>query len=573
MKERYFRLMEKALDAYSIEMIDDYFARVQREGLTEHGFARLTANIGVLIAHGRRTDLLPRFLAMMDFCCTTMPHVHAANDFTVREIVTCMLALEEHGAVSPEKLGQWREGLAQVVPEQCYDVWASHPQQECYNWACFAALSEFMRNRIGLGDSSEGIDTQIATQLQWLDENGMYHEKGNPMVYDLVPRVLFSALLRFGYRGKYAAELEQCLERSGPCDLRMQSVSGEIPYGGRSAQFWHNEAWLAAAYEYQAARCAARGDAAMAALYKSRIDRALAHLEAGLDEKPTRHVKNRFATGSGYGCEGYAYFDKYMITTASFLYLASLLCEESAGADAAPPPERAAVWQTSAHFHKAFAHAGGYTLEFDTAADPHYDCSGLGRVHRAGAPSPLCLSVPCTVNGNYKTDVENAVPLAICPGVKTAQGWQYATGTETVYTVDALCADPAADRAEAALTCTFADGSRVCSRYTVDASGVTIRVTGKGELALLLPAFAFDGEVQPELVCAADAMSVAYRGWRCCYTLENSGCTPEAAPEKACAAVYITDTGRMAANRNGHYRVFAAQGCEVLTVHIALEKD
>ena len=78
MKERYLRLMEKALAAYSNDMIDDYFARVQREGLTEHGFARLTADIGVLIAHGRRTDLAPRFLAMMDFCCAAMPHCEEA---------------------------------------------------------------------------------------------------------------------------------------------------------------------------------------------------------------------------------------------------------------------------------------------------------------------------------------------------------------------------------------------------------------------------------------------------------------------------------------------------------------
>lgn len=558
MKERYLHLMEKALAAYSLEQIDEYFARVQREGLTEHGFARLTANTGVLIAHGRRTDLKERFLAMMDFCCATMPHVSAANDFTVREMITCIMALEEHASVPAEKLTQWKNGLAQVVPEKTYNVWASHPEQECYNWACFSAVSEFMRNRMGLGDNSEGIDTQLATQLQWLDENGMYHETGNPMVYDLVPRALFAVLLHFGYRGRYAAALEACLEKSIPCDLRMQSVSGEIPYGGRSAQFWHNEAWLSIVFEYAAARCAARGDAAGAALYKSRIDRALAHLEAGLDERPVHHVKNRFPTGTGYGCEEYAYFDKYMITTASFLYVACLLCDEKAGAGVRPPAETAAVWQTSRFFHKVFAHAGGYTLEWDIDADAHYDCSGLGRVHKKGAPSPLCLSLSCTVNGNYKTDVENAVPLAICPGVKTTQGWRYATGADTAYIVETLSADPAADAAQMTLKYSFADGQTVKSSYAVDASGITVRVSGEGELALLLPAFAFDGEVHPDIVCAPDAMYIAYRGWLCRYTAENA---------------VLADTGCLAANRNGHYSVFAVQGRNELTVRIVLEKD
>ncbi len=569
MKGRYLPLMEKALGAYSVQMIDDYFARVQREGLTEHGFARLTADIGVLIAHGRRTDLLPHFLAMMDFCCKTMPHVHAANDFTVREIVTCIMALEEHAAVPAQKLAQWKADMAQVTPEKTYNVWASHPQQECYNWACFSAVSEYMRNRMGLGDSAEGIDTQIATQLQWLDENGMYHETGNPMVYDLVPRALFAVLLHFGYRGKYAAALEACLEKSIPCDLRMQSVSGEIPYGGRSAQFWHNEAWLAIVYEYAAARCAARGDAKTAAFYKSRIDRALVHLEAGLDERPVRHVKNRFPTETGFGCEDYAYFDKYMITTASMLYLACLLCDATAGAGAEPPAETAAVWQTSSHFHKVFAHAGGYTLEFDTAADPHYDCSGLGRVHKAGAPSPLCLSLPCTVNGNYKTDVENAVPLAICPGAKTAQGWQYATGGETRCTVESLYADAQTDTAFAALCCTFADGTAVHSSYAVGQNGVTVHVRGRGEIALLLPAFAFDGEVHPDVVWTQDAMCITYRGWLCRYTVEKDAAAEDT--QARSGAAVITDTGCLAANRNGHYRVFAAQGREELTVRITME--
>jgi hypothetical protein len=558
MKERYLRLMEKALAAYSADMIDDYFARVQREGLTEHGFARLTADIGVLIAHGRRTDLAPRFLAMMDFCCAAMPHVKAANDFTVREIVTCIMALEEHAAVPPEKLVQWKNGLAQVVPEKTYDVWASYPEQECYNWACFSAASEYMRNRMGLGDSRTGIDTQIATQLQWLDENGMYHETGSPMVYDLVPRALFAVLLHFGYSGPHAAAMETCLEKSIRCDLRMQSVSGEIPYGGRSAQFWHNEAWLAIVFEYAAARCAKRGEHAAAAQYKSRIRRALAHMEAGLDERPIHHNKTRFATETGYGCEGYAYFDKYMITTASILYMACLLCDETAGAGAEPPVQTADVWQTSAWFHKVFAHAGGYTLQFDTAADAHYDCSGLGRVHRAGAPTPLCLSLSCTVNGNYKTDLPDAVPLAIAPGVKTADGWQYATGGETVYTVEELHADAAADAARVRLCCRFPGGQTVETQYTADKTGVSIRVKGSGEIALLLPAFAFYGAVHPEITAAEKTLAVSYRGWACRYTAEKAG---------------IADTARMAANRNGHYRVFAAQGRDELAVRITMEKE
>ena len=69
MKERYIALMEKALSAYTDEHILRYFNDVKTNGLKEHGFPRLTANIGILIAHGKRTYLLPTFIEMMSVCC------------------------------------------------------------------------------------------------------------------------------------------------------------------------------------------------------------------------------------------------------------------------------------------------------------------------------------------------------------------------------------------------------------------------------------------------------------------------------------------------------------------------
>ena len=87
MKTIYLDIMEKALSAYTEERIREYIEKVKRDGLTEHGFPRLTSNIGILIANGRREDLMPLFLEMMTFCCSTIPKVKAANDFSVREII------------------------------------------------------------------------------------------------------------------------------------------------------------------------------------------------------------------------------------------------------------------------------------------------------------------------------------------------------------------------------------------------------------------------------------------------------------------------------------------------------
>ena len=62
------------------------------------------------------------------------------------------------------------------------------------------------RQSAGLCDSSEFIDIQLASQLQWIDGNGMYMDNSKsdvhqPIMYDLVARGLFSLLLKLGSRG------------------------------------------------------------------------------------------------------------------------------------------------------------------------------------------------------------------------------------------------------------------------------------------------------------------------------------------------------------------------------------
>ena len=112
-----------------------------------------------------------------------------------------------------------------------------------------------------------------------------------------------------------------------------------------------------------------------------------------LNKKPVRHIKNRFPTETGFGCEGYAYFDKYMITAGSFFYMAYLFCDDNIS-----PIERdtsPTVFETSSDFHKLFMSCGDYSVEFELDDDPHYNSSGLGRVHKLGAPSAICMSDSC----------------------------------------------------------------------------------------------------------------------------------------------------------------------------------
>ena len=556
MRTRYLCIMEKSLSAYADTHIRRYLGEVKREGLTEHGFPRLTSNIGILMAHGIRTDLSELFCEMMETCCTQIPKVKAANDFSVREVISCLGELERAGLFTAD-LSRWKGCLAEIDPLTCYNVYAKSPDSGVRNWALFSAVSEFYRQRMGLCDSTSFIDLQIEVQLKWLDENGMYCDAGGhahqPIMYDHVSRGLFALLLTHGYEGKHYAAIDDCLRRAGRMTPDMQSVTGEMAFGGRSNQFIHNEGWLAALLEYEARRYAREGDMPLAKRFKFAARRAAEAAESWLSETPVRHVKNRYPTETKQGCEAYAYFDKYMITTASNFHAAYQICDEAIPAlseeDTAP-----AVCATSDRFHKLFLKAGGYGLELDLNADPHYDASGLGRIHRAGAPSAICLSMPCPETPNFSVDLDTPVAVSFCPAQRTPEGWRFAASPASRWIVESQNKKP--DSAEAALSCTFGDQA-VTIRYAVSVEGVSITQQGEGKQYHAVPVLTFDGETHPHVTVEASAVTVAYKGWLCRYTVSGS----------------ITDTGITAANRNGRYRVFAAEDEGAVRVNVEIIRN
>ena len=564
MKERYIELMERALSAYSDDDITRYFNTVREVGLTEHGFPRLAACIGILIGHGRRCDLLPVFCEMMELCADAIPRVEAGNNFSVREILSAIRELDGSGAVDTVDLARWRGYLREIRPEKCYTICAMSPEDNVRNWALFAAVSESFRMSEGLCKSEDFIELQLSTQLRLLDEYGMYmdNESGggihHPMTYDLVARGLFALLLNNGYRGKYYREIDDTIRRAGLLTLDMQSSNGEIAYGGRSNQFIHCEAWLACVLEYEAKRYKAEGNTAISAKFKRAAMRALDVCEEWLSKSPITHIKNRFPRNSKYGCEEYAYFDKYMITVASNLYAAYLVSDDSilpCGDDEA----EARTLVTSPHFHKLFMKSGEYALELDSSADPEYDASGIGRIHRKGTPSPICLSVPCPdahqVGYGYSVDIPDGRALSICPAVRVDGNWLLGTYEDTIYVIKSHGTDGTV--AFANLGCTL-DGEReVGLSIEVSPRGVTLTATHDGDVAIALPAFLFDGETRTEIATTDTTVSVKYLGYECKYEV-NGG--------------KIVNTGAVSANRNGHYLAYLAIGSGTVGVTVKIER-
>lgn len=562
MKERYIDLMEKAVSIYTVPMIEDYIRSVRENGLSEHGFPRMAANIGILLAHGRAAHLRELFVEIMDLCCAEMPvalrkydNPTVGNEFSVREITMCLMELERSGAFPAAQLAQWKAAIASMDPYAVYSNIAPVPAKPMGNWAAFAATSEQARICAGIASTHTFVDHQIASQMFAFDENGMYRDPHEPMVYDLVGRLQLAFALHLGYTGTHSQALAACLLRGSEHTAFMQSVTGELPFGGRSNQVIGTEGHLAALLEYEAGVYKARGDLKAAGMRKRAATLAADAIEHYLNVDHMYHMKNRYPYDSGFGCEGYAYFNKYMITTASFLYMAHALADDSIQPLPCPAETGGYIHETSAHFHKTFVNFGGYFLEYDTNADFHYDCNGLGRVHRRGAPSMLCLSVPVPPTpAAYQVDMKNPGPLSLCGGVLRdgVPVWACEQGTR----YEPVMQRVTPECAQLVWKVTLRSGDVLTESCTVTQQGVTLRYAGDGELAALLPAFEWDGYEHAAIACGESSASIRYDGWVCRYS----------------SALPIALTGDVYANRNGHYRSMIVRGRDAVEVQIALEK-
>ena len=583
MKNTYIEIMDRAFQCYTKEQIADYYERVKKEGLSEHGFPRLASNLGVLICHGRHKELLPLFIDLMDLCCEQMPKVHAANDFSVREVVTCLIEVEKAGIVSEEKLAEWKNAIANLDPWKCYDCVAQKPDQLIGNWTLFNAVSEYARvwgGFVAQKDVEEYMELQIATQILHFDECGMYRDPHHhqpaykeyvyPILYDYVPRLLFGFLINFGYEGRHRNAIIEALEKSADLTLKMQSVTGEIPFGGRSAQFMHNECTEAALLEFYATYFAKKGDREKAGQFKRAARLAAENVLYWFDAAPMKHVKNRYSIESKVGCEAYAYFDKYMITAASMAYVAYLYADDSIEeAVTCPALEGGFEAKTGDQCHKYFLNKGGYFAEIETDSDKHYEGSGLGRVQKLGAPPQICLSSGFGDHPSYVTEVKNWHSLSLCASALVDDKWYIGAEHPLTISEDHFYAKD--DHCFAFMTWNEeALKSELVQSVVVSESGVETRAEyAHGRVGVEIPAFAFDGVEETKInitdrqvtidgshSVTYQVLTVEYKGYACRYITSGR----------------IVDLGEDVCNRNGRYHRFRAEGEFLVYVKIEIER-
>lgn len=545
MKELYLDIMEKSLSAYTKEKILEYIEEVKRDGLTEHGFPRLGANIGILMAHGRQLELKSKFIEIIDLCLDGFAHPinsdKAGNNFAVREVCHALMELGKTNVIDREQLEIWKKKLAALDISTTYIDIVSKENPTPANWAYFAVLSEQARGHLCGIDATEFLEHQLPSQLLRLDQNGMYRDANltgpyQPIVYDLVTRNLIGLSLFMGYDGKYASEIEKMMEITDDLTLKMQSVTGELAFGGRSNQCIHNEMMQASYYELRATLLNKKGCREKACLFKAAAKKAAETCMHWLSEKPMSHIKNHFDPNLQLGCESYSYFNKYMITVASNAYLAFFVADDSIEPTVAPVDISSFVAETSEDFHKVFMNAGGYSLEFDCNADTHYDAGGLGRVHKQNCDPRVCLSVPFPCGEpNYKLETPNKHPLSICCFKNTDHGIVCSAQEGVKHTLTSK--SESVEQCSAIFQCTLNSEPLFDEKYTVSSAGVDIEFCGAD--GILVPAFLFDGVKETEIIVSNGQIIVKYNGSFCKYAFSG---------EPSDYGVFF--------NRNGRYRAF-----------------
>jgi hypothetical protein len=205
-------------------------------------------------------------------------------------------------------------------------------------------------------------------------------------------------------------------------------------------------------------------------------------IQRWLNEKPPKHIKNFYPTDTKFGTENYGYYDKYMVTMGTFVYIAYLFSDDTIQEYPCPAEVGGYFFKTSAAFHKVFANCKYHGIEIDYKADHKYDSTGIGRYHKAGAPSELALSIPFSENPVYEL-AEDVVKkgVSICPGWEDGRGTiQYLSKLSNGLSCKILVISQ--NKEEVVFSMEYTDQGMtgckaVIETYTVNQEGITIDAT------------------------------------------------------------------------------------------------
>jgi hypothetical protein len=477
---------------------------------------------GVLCASGRNRSLLPAAVRAMETASADLAAGKAADGHADFYTVLLGHADKVLAPVAPgDAVRRWRDSLRAVVPATIYRVQPDAPAIN--NWNLVAASGEWLRTRDGYASTVEWIEASLARQMGHVTADGMYRDPNDPMAYDHFARLWLLDLAEEGYRGAHAAALDTLLERAAWMSLFMQSPHGELPCGGRSAHHQWNEAEQAVTFETLARRVHARGDRVAAGAFKRAARLSLRSVARWI--RPTGElwiVKNRVDPALRHGYETYSFHSQYNLLAAAMLALAWQRADETIAERACPADTGGHAFSLQPAFHKVFLGAGGYFVEVDTGADPHYNPTGILRVHHPAAP-PELLSDGVVADSAYTVPAKAGRAIALGPSW-LGEGDEWHSLAEHAGTdleparVVRLQASPAAAEVELEFRGRLRGGIQaVRETITIDGTGVEVSATIEGSVRRIrqhVPFLADDGSTETAVRLAPDAADLSRDGGR-----------------------------------------------------------
>jgi hypothetical protein len=376
----------------------------------------------ILVDQRGRQDLLSPAALAFDFSLHALANGTTANqhaDFYIPMLMHAHRILA--GRVPGAEAGAWADLLRALVPEHTYRDTGGGG-----NWNLVNVSGEFLRRKDGLV-APDQRDAQMAYLERCLQKQqaaftrfGMYEDPYSPLAYDAFPRLwLEDAMDDDAFESPLRQSVLEWLTLGGLSTLLLLSPSGEWACGGRSSNHQWNEAEVAVIAEVNARRWKAAGRQDVAGAFKRAAHLALTSMRRW--RRPTGElwiVKNFASPVERFGYEGYSFFSQYNLLPMAMLAIAYSHADDSIPEHPLPGEAGQYVFDIRDRFHKVCAAAGGYYALIDTGADPHYNSTGLLRVHRAGVSLPPYSNNPCA----QRAYGPPAVPtrLALTPGI----AWQ-----------------------------------------------------------------------------------------------------------------------------------------------------
>ncbi len=488
----------------------------------------------VLLANGRIPDLKDRILRSMDYACRefTAPDIRQrSSDFWMRELVTAYLALLP--LTAPERAAEWRCNLSAVVPQQHYRYFYTDEslQKRCANWVVHSACGELLREYAGISGvpgtlwGKNFFETYMCWQPAHFNKYGMYLEPGHPITYDITTRLQFAAAFECSYDTPLREELLSILNKADFITLLEISPGGEVPFGGRSSQFYYQEAIITALCE-AAARRFKDSDPRLAGAFKRQAHLSAAVAKQGFCRTDGKffHIKNKFPINTRHGCDDYGQFSVYSLLTASILAVAVNFADDTIAETPAPSETGGFGFQITGSFEKAFLNANGGFLQFDLLADQKYDATGLGRIILQDMPWGLLPVLPFAAKPNYiripdMPAVDHAV--AIAPEWVDRNGVTHRLAEKSTVLPGAMqMLDD-----HTGLVQYFYDGVTVSYRASLPEPGVlelSVTLDGDVEKAhLVLPVLENDGELLLETNIVSGSLTTLFPGGKLVITSDN----------------------------------------------------